>query len=292
MDIKRGLPIGGQALPNGVMMRSRGQAAVAMRCADGRIVTDCRQLRPARIINKPILRGICQLFASAAMSARTLARAFKLSKTCGRPRVTPAGIANAAAAAALAGLYALASDSLDGLLRRLLPDTAARCLLALIVGAANLLLLSLTLLLLSLTPAVRRILKYHGAEHKAIACYEQGLGMSVENARRQSRFHRRCGTSMAAFVILSGAAAIVLIPPDIGDAWRELLLCACLLFAAGIAYESMRSQKRTPLTAIGLAAQRLTTLEPDDAMLECAIAALEQAVGEAKPSGGGKTAKA
>lgn len=284
MSGRRGLPMGGQALPNGVMMRSRSQAAIAMRCADGRIVTDRWQFRPVNTADKPILRGICQLFASAVFSFRTFSRAGRLLKACGEPRVTPSGIANTAAVAALTGLYALASDSQDNLLRRLLPD-ASRCLLMLAAGAANLLLLSLTLFLLSLVPAVRRMLKYHGAEHKAIACYEQGLDMTAGNVRRQIRFHRRCGTSMAAFVVLAGVAATVLMPPYLGEAWQELLLCACLLFAAGIVYESMRSQKSTPLSAIGLAAQRLTTLEPDDAMLECAIAAAAQAAGEDEASG-------
>ena len=277
MEIKRGLPVGGQALPNGVMMRSHDRYAVALRTRSGRIVTDSWPGHQNRIIKKPLLRGIYQLGVAFKASFQTVLHAVRLSKRSGEMRISPLSVLSAALAVILLGLYVFASDWFFDFLGLNLPVLSSYYLLTLIYGIGDLLLFGTAMFLIARLPSVRRLLKYHGAEHKAIACYEKGLEMTTENVRAQSRFHRRCGTSMVAFIALVGVIAAVLIPPQLSETWQELMLFVLLLAAAGVSYEAMRAKKITLITRLGLAAQRLTTLEPDDAMIECAISALTQA---------------
>ncbi len=278
MDIKRGLPVGGQALPNGVMMRSREKTAIALRLRSGRIVTDSWPSRQKRIIKKPVLRGIWQLALSFKTSFQTLLRAVRLSGKTGGMRVSPLAIVCAASAVVLLGLYVFISDLFYRYLGMLLPELSMRYLFTFVYGVADLILFCFTLFAITRLPAVSKLLKYHGAEHKAIACYETGLDMTVENVSSQSRFHRRCGTSMVVMIAFAGVITPVFIPPQFPDMAQELILFIVLLAAAGISYEAMRSKKTTLITRLGLTAQRLTTREPDDAMIECAICALTEAV--------------
>lgn len=278
MNIKRGLPIGGQALPNGVMMRSREKYTVALRLRSGRIVTGSWRVEQKRVFRKPVLRGIYQLFASFRASFQTIFRAVQLSKRAGELRIAPLSVISATAAVLMLTLSVFVSDWIYGYLGESLFRFSEPYLFTLIYGIADLILLCAALLLITRLPAVKRLLQYHGAEHKAIACYEKGLDMTMENVRAQSRFHKRCGTSMMVFVVLAVFVAAELIPPQLPETAQELILCAVVLITAGWAYEAMRARKMTMISRIGLMAQRITTREPDDHMIECAIAAVIEAV--------------
>ena len=134
---------------------------------------------------------------------------------------------------------------------------------------------------------VQRLFRYHGAEHKTIFCYEKGLPLTVENVRPQSRFHPRCGTSFLLVVIVLGVLLGFLIHADntFARIGLRLLLLPVLV---GIAYEINRWVGRhdniisTILAAPGKWLQHLTTAEPDDGMIECAIRSLELVIPEEK----------
>lgn len=132
-------------------------------------------------------------------------------------------------------------------------------------------------------PYITKLRKYHGAEHKTIACYEQGQELTVENVRQQSRIHPRCGTSVAVTAILAQTIMTAALPKNISPRKRENLELAAMVLSMGLSYELNRkawrgeSKLAEKLTAPGRWVQNLTTAEPDEEMINCAIAALEAA---------------
>ena len=143
--------------------------------------------------------------------------------------------------------------------------------------------------LTSLMKDIRRVYQYHGSEHKTIFCYESGLELTVENVKKQSRFHPRCGTSfMFVMVFLSIFVSIVFIPDVWG--WLRVALKVLLLpLCVGLGYEFIRyagkhdNRLTKILSAPGLWMQRITTREPDDSMMEVAIVSLKSALREEFP---------
>ena len=135
------------------------------------------------------------------------------------------------------------------------------------------------MLLVSMMKDIRRVFMYHGAEHKTIFCYESGEELTVENVRRQRRFHPRCGTSFLLIVILISILAGALITTE-NTLLRIALKLLLLPVVMSVSYEIIKLCGRydNPLTravsAPGLWLQRITTSEPDDGMIECAIAAV------------------
>ncbi len=132
---------------------------------------------------------------------------------------------------------------------------------------------------------IRRTFQYHGAEHKSIFCYEKGLPLTVENVREQSRFHPRCGTSFMILMLLVGVVISILIP--IATPWlRTVVKLALLPLSVGIGYELIKLAGRVDnvltrvISAPGVWLQHLTTKEPDDGMIECAIQALQAVIPE------------
>ena len=145
------------------------------------------------------------------------------------------------------------------------------------------------LYLTSLMKEIRRMYQYHGAEHKSIFCYEAGLELTVENVKKQKRFHPRCGTSfMFVMVFLSIFISIVFIP-NVWGWWRILLKVALLPICVGLGYEFIRYAGKhdnalvRALSAPGLWMQRITTREPDDSMMEVAIVSIKSALREEFP---------
>ena len=126
---------------------------------------------------------------------------------------------------------------------------------------------------------IKRQYMYHGAEHKTIACHEAELPLTVENVRKQTRYHKRCGTSFIFLVLLVSIFVMCFVP--FTETWQRIICSLCLLpLVVGISYEFIRlaGNKDNIITRIlsapGLAMQRITTKEPDDSMIEIAIAAL------------------
>lgn len=130
---------------------------------------------------------------------------------------------------------------------------------------------------------VKRTYEYHGAEHKTIACFEAGLELTVENVKKQVRFHPRCGTSFIFITLIISILVMCLVPFTV--VWQRVLSSVILLpLMVGISYELIRIAGRYEniftkiLSAPGLYIQRLTTKEPDDKEIECAIAAIKPCI--------------
>ena len=137
---------------------------------------------------------------------------------------------------------------------------------------------------MALMKDIRRTFMFHGAEHKTIFCYEHGLELTVENIRRERRFHPRCGTSFLIIMVLVGILIGFFIPADINKWLLTALKIAIMPVVMGIGYELIKicgkhdNWLTRVISAPGLWFQRITVLEPDDAMIECAIAAMKEAI--------------
>ena len=153
-------------------------------------------------------------------------------------------------------------------------------LAALIEGVIRIAIFILYVVLISLSKDIKRVYRYHGAEHKCINCIEKGHPLTVENVMRASRLHKRCGTSFLLFVVLISVVLFFFIRVD-SRLLRLGLRILLIPVIAGIAYEILRFAGRSNniiiriLSAPGLLLQRLTTKEPDESMVEVAIAAVE-----------------
>ncbi len=150
----------------------------------------------------------------------------------------------------------------------------------------KIILLVIYMLAVSRLKDIRRVFMYHGAEHKTIFCYEAGLPLTVDNIRTQRRFHPRCGTSFLILVLLVSLFLGIFIPASIALWLRILLKIALLPLTIGIGYELIKlaGKKDNALTrfisAPGVWLQHITTVEPDDDMIECAIAAMNEVIPE------------
>ena len=170
-----------------------------------------------------------------------------------------------------------------------MPDLAS----AIVEGAVKMAIFVGYLAATSLMPDIKRTFMYHGAEHKSIACFEAGEQLTPENARNYTRFHPRCGTSFMFFMILLGIFAGFVLKAVIPDEWPEWLYpifrIAVLPLLMGLGYEFIRFAGKHPsaltraLSAPGLWMQRITTKEPTDDMLECAITSLKCALRDDYP---------
>ena len=138
--------------------------------------------------------------------------------------------------------------------------------------------------LMLLMKDIRRTFQFHGAEHKTIFCYEHGLELTVENIRRERRFHPRCGTSFLVIMVLVGILIGFFIPADINKWLLTAFKIAIMPVVMGVGYELIKicgkhdNWLTRVISAPGLWFQRITVLEPDDAMIECAIAAMKEAI--------------
>ena len=169
--------------------------------------------------------------------------------------------------------------------KALAPYLTTRVAKATVEGLIKIAVFLLYVALVSRTKDIYRTFQYHGAEHKTIACYEAGLPLTVENVRAQSRFHPRCGTSFLLIVLIVSILVFSVVT------WESLVIRVLLKFAllpvtVGIAYEIIKFAGRHTnivtrvISAPGLWLQRLTTNEPDDSQIECAIAAMEPCIPE------------
>jgi uncharacterized protein YqhQ len=271
--LPRAVTIGGQAVIEGVMMRGPSYWAVAVRAPSGDIALERFDL-PARTARSrvrrvPVLRGAAELVAAARIGLRALDVAADLVSPGRDRRDGP----DASGARVVATVLILAIAIFF-----VAPAVVARLIGAgvLLEGVLRVAILIAYLAALRLRRSMRRVLEYHGAEHKAVACHEAGLPLTPEHAGRCPRLHVRCGTSFVALVLV--VAGIALVPLGVPD-WPWLIVSRVLVapVAAGLAFELVRWVVRahaerllTPLVQL----QRLTTREPAREHLEVALAAL------------------
>ena len=295
---------GGQAVLQGVMMRGPAGMAVAVRRGTGGIdvLSVPRPLAgPGSPWRWPFLRGWAALADSLILGAHALmlsAALLAADDDSGHPpaAVNPSGDASGAVPKlGTGGAVSLVVSACFGIgLFILLPAVVAGrlrpVLSSAVVGGLVEGLLRLVLLLgyvagIAWIPDVRRVLQYHGAEHKAIAALESGLPLEVDTATARSRFHPRCGTSFLLYVVLLAGFAFALAGAVLGwQGWwpRLILRLALVPVLACLGYEILRLTARAEgtwaafLVEPGLWLQRLTTHEPDAAQVEVALLALRR----------------
>ncbi|MGQ9710298.1 MAG: DUF1385 domain-containing protein [Anaerolineae bacterium] len=281
---------GGQAVIEGVMMRSTRRVAVAVRNPQGEIVLRTEPLPSAiyrgAISHIPLLRGLTMLWDALGLGVRALM--WSADVALGEEeKAGPLG----GALGWLSGLLGLALGVglfmvLPSLLVGLLPVPLSPLADNLLEGMVRLLLVVGYIWGVGFLPDIRRVFAYHGAEHKTINAYEAGVPLTVEAVQAHSTAHTRCGTSFLLTVVV--ISVLVLAPlgqlPLMGRAISRLL---AIPFIVGLAYEWMQFSARLadrpwmrPLVGPNLALQRLTTRPPDDGMVEVAIRALKAVIEE------------
>jgi uncharacterized protein YqhQ len=269
---------GGQALVEGVLVRTSDRFAVAMRRPDGTIHTHDGAIAEARgHWNWPLLRGLRALAVQFRVGMRALMESSVLADT-GEVRPLPTALI----------LYVVAVATLIGLLVFTLlplaltgrdPGAEASVWQRLSEGGVKTAFLAVYVVGVTRLSRYRRIFSYHGAEHMAIACAEAGKALTVENVARFNPAHPRCGTGF--LVILATVDTFVLaVLPRLGPVPDLALRVAFLPLTAAVAYELLRwgSRQRgigSALNRFGMLTQRLTTAQPDRGQIEVAIAAME-----------------
>lgn len=300
--------VGGQALIEGIMMRGPKGAAMSVRLPNGMIETEYKDVKPWREKNKffslPLVRGIVgfveslvtgygYLMESAEKSTQGLENPPEeelskfdkwIEKHFGEKMMNAVGVISAVLGFGLAfflfmWLPSFVVDKVTfGKLLEFHP---------LFEGIIRIIIFVLYMLAVSHMKDIHRVFMYHGAEHKSIFCYENGLELTVENVRKQSRFHPRCGTSFMFVMILLSillSSALVLIFPNLADINRMLWILIKLLImplVMGIGYEFIKYAGKHDnllvkiLSAPGLWMQRITTKEPTDDIIEVGIEAIK-----------------
>ena len=299
--------IGGQALIEGILMRGPKKQAVVCRTKDGIVekVEDLRLVRDKHpVLGLPFIRGIVTLFDSLykGMQALTYSASLVPLEEQGEPDKLDQWIEAhfegekaqklIISSAVVMGvglslfLFIFLPAFLVGLIPALKTHFFARNLSE---GAVRIAILLLYMRLICEMSDVKRLFSYHGAEHKTIFCYEHGKELTVENVRVESRFHPRCGTSFLLVVIVISILvnSVVRLDNSFARMGCHLLL---LPVVVGLSYELNRWCGRhdnllsAVLSAPGKWLQHMTTNEPDDGMIECAIRAMELVIPEEKGS--------
>lgn len=279
--------VGGQAVIEGVMMRYREKMAIAVRKPDQEIFIHREALRPAGArypaLRLPVLRGMVAFVEALLLGVRALTISAGQAVPDEEEELSGWQLAMTVAVALLLAVSLF--FMLPTVLVRLLagPEPGSPVLLNLLEGIIRIGIFLSYIFLISRIKDIERVFQYHGAEHKAIFCFEAGKSLTVDNARTFSPLHPRCGTS---FLLLVMAVSILLFSffgwPGLLE--RLILRLTMLPIVAGLAYELIQLAGRQRffcyLTAPGLWLQRMTTREPDDQQLEVALRALQSVVVE------------
>ena len=287
--------IGGQAVMEGVMMKNKERYAVAVRKPDQEIEVMTKEYKgivPGEVWQKiPLVRGVLSFIDSLVLGMSTLmysASFFEDEEESKEKKQDTAEKKKAKENAMMGGTVAL-SIILAVAIFMILPYylsvlcsrfIASDMVVAVIEGILRLAIFIGYILLISKMKEIQRVFMYHGAEHKCINCIEHGLELNVENVRKSSKEHKRCGTSFLMFVVIISVILFLCIRVD-SHALRLVLRLALVPVIAGVSYELLRAAGRSDNPVInliskpGLWMQGLTTKEPDDDMIEVGIASVE-----------------
>ncbi len=301
MSEKKITSIGGQAIIEGVMMRGPHKIAMAVRKPDGEIIVEEKENKKRNVIPKiPIVRGLFAFFESMIIGVQALmfsANFYDLDDGTEKKKndkdekqEISSWMMYLSVFFSLIisiGMFILLPNFVSSLI---VPNKEANVVLYnLIESILRISIFIVYLLLVSKMKDIKRVFEYHGAEHKSIFCYEAGEELNVENVKKQSRFHPRCGTSFLLFVMIISIIVFSLIgrhPNMFVNMGLRLLL---LPLVAGISYEVIKFAGRNAdnkwiswLNKPGMWLQHLTTREPDDSQIEVAIASLKAVIPENK----------
>ena len=284
--------IGGQAVMEGVMMKNAERYAVAVRKPDKEIVVevqeDCSICKNKEIKKIPILRGIINFIDSMVLGMKTLtySASFFEEEEGTEKKVEEK---NEKKEKAMMGMTVAFSIVMAVVILMMIPYFISTffgkyiqsdMLMALLEGVIRLVIFLTYVGGISLMEDIRRVYMYHGAEHKCINCIEHGMELTVENVRKSSRLHKRCGTSFLLIVLLITILFFMFIRVD-SPVLRVVFRLLLIPIIAGVAYEFIRLAGRSDnaivnlLSRPGLMLQKLTTREPDDDMIEVGIASVE-----------------
>lgn len=302
--------IGGQALIEGIMMKGPHKTTMAVRLPDGGIfledVPEKRIREKIKLLGIPVIRGTVSFVESMLYGYKALMRSAEISgftevesatddtppKKLSSNVMSFVMIIAAVLGVALAlGLFVYLPALVFDLFNNNVFGGSITAVKGLIEGLLKMFVFVLYIYLVSRSKDIKRVFMYHGAEHKTIFCYEAGLELTPENAAKQKRFHPRCGTSfmilMLVVSILISSLIMIIYPPITHNRmlWVSVkFLLIPLVF--GLGYELIRicGKYQNTFTRIvsapGMWLQRLTTCEPDESMLEIAIAALKSVIPE------------
>ena len=298
--------VGGQAVMEGVMMKNQNKYAVAVRKPDHKIevkISQHKMSKPWEVMQKiPVLRGVVSFVDSLYLGMSTLmysasffededeenekkqkreslsAEQIKaLDKKEKKQDDLLMGGTVALSIVIALGLFFALPYFLSGVFHKI---TQSQMMIALFEGIIRLVIFIGYIAIISMTPDIKRTFMYHGAEHKCINCIEHGMELNVENVRKSSKLHKRCGTSFLLIVMLISILFFMFIRVD-SKPLQLLLRLVLMPVIAGVSFEFIRLAGRYDnwfmniLSQPGLWMQRLTTKEPDDDMIEVGIASVE-----------------
>ena len=298
--------IGGQALMEGIMMVGPKRTTAAFCDEKGNISTQdisvSRITKKYPILGKPFLRGIFAMVDTFRLGYKALSlSADRITALEGEEELTGldkwldehlgdklTGVVMTIGTVLGLGLAIVLFFMLPTMLFNLLQGAVPANISgwrSVFEGLLRIAIFLCYILLVSMTPDIKRVFQYHGAEHKTIFCYEADLPLTVGNVRRQSRFHPRCGTSFMALMLLLGILVGFFIPFS-NPVLRTVVKLLCIPVIVNIGYEVQKlcarhdSRVSRIITAPGLWMQRLTVKEPEDNMIQAAIAAMEAVIPE------------
>lgn len=288
--------IGGQAVLEGIMMKHNEEYAVAVRKPDGEISVKKEKyhsiVKWKVLTTTPFIRGVFNFIDSMVIGIKTLTYSASFYeeeeekeevlteeavKKKEKKEKLLMGATVAFSVVAAVAIFMVLPYFLTSFLKGLIPSYQVRTV---IEGLVRIGIFVLYVLLISRMEDIQRIFMYHGAEHKCINCIEHGLPLTVENVRKSSRQHKRCGTSFLFLVLAISIVLLLLIRVD-SAVMRVVVRILLLPVIAGISYEVLKLAGRSDnilinlISSPGLAIQKLTTKEPDDDMIEVAIQAVE-----------------
>ena len=289
--------IGGQAVLEGIMMKNKDKYSVAIRKPDGEIEVDIDEytgVGKSGVLTKiPFIRGIFNFIDSMILGIKTLnysasfyedeaEQETKFDKFLGKlfkdkAEKVISGFITVLAIVFALGVFIVLPYYLTSWLSK---DVRNDTVKALIEGVIRIFIFLVYVVMISINKDIKRVYRYHGAEHKCINCVEHGHPLTVSNVMKSSRIHKRCGTSFLLLVVLLSIIFFFFIRVD-SPLLKIAIRLAMVPVIAGVAYEIIRLAGRSNniivkiISAPGMLLQRLTTKEPDESMVEVAIAAVE-----------------
>lgn len=286
--------IGGQALIEGIMMSGVKKGAMACRLPNGEIDVEIWDKKPvtAWYRKTPLVRGIFNFISSMKDGYKCLMKSAEKQmddeeaeedeKLSDKAMGAIMSVAMVLGLVVAVGLFVFLPKWIVNFFDVL---TVNRFVRSFSEGIIKIVVFITYLASTAMMKDIKRTYEYHGAEHKTIACFEAGLELNVANVKKQTRFHPRCGTSFIVITLIISILVMCLIPFTV--VWQRVVSSIILLpLMLGISYELIRIAGRYDnlftkiISAPGLYIQRLTTKEPDDSEIECAIAAIKPCIPE------------
>ena len=287
--------IGGQAVLEGIMMKNGSKYAVAVRKPDGEIEVKTDEYKSImkwkKLTKIPFVRGVFNFIDSLVLGMKTLTYSASFFEEETEVVLTEEealkqqkkddlimGITMVLSVVLAMGLFMILPYFISNLFKGIIVSRLLRTVLESVVRIG---LFVIYILAVSQMKDIQRTFMYHGAEHKCINCIEHGMDLTLENVKKSSKQHKRCGTSFLFFVMLVSVIVCFFITAE-SQLLRVLIRLALLPVIAGISYEIIRlaGSSNNPavelLSKPGMALQNLTTKEPEDDMIEVAIRAVEE----------------